>query len=820
MESASIAKSASLDAYNGHIGETRPLPTTSRQRKILVIVLSICLLVLFLGLAGLNAFNLGVLDPSTTGQIFVFTGLSALAFVLFITALVLLARNVLKLYADQHSRGLGARLRTRMLTGAILLSLLPVTFMFVFSYGLMNRAVDRWFSHPAAQLRDDAIRVPLELSRYIAANATAEASDLASSLVQDGGIGQGNLDAVNKELRSHEMTLQGGFVLVYEENKGQEERKEVARFHVPAEASSGVEIRSWLTPRPAIEVQQDPQQSHEQISQRLPLAKALDQAIHRSDQPILVAGGSDYSLGSAWIKDGGLVVVALPLPYGMRGTVARLQEAGEQYWMLFRLRKQIRATYLLLLLMISTLTLFASSWLALHLSKEVTRPVEALADAMEKIAQGHYDHRVDTATTEELGELMQSFNMMAADLENSRRMVEQSTLQVYEANSALETRRRELETMLQALPNGVVMLDADRRIGMVNRAFSEMLDPGGQRIFNEMQFESAVPVDMAEMVDRLIRRSHRMGTASAEIEMQSPAGVLNIAATVALLETVQAGERISTGYVLVLENATELLRAQKQLAWKEVAQRVAHEIKNPLTPISLSAEQIRRHIVRLGGLLEERGIESPSVAVIHRSSEVVSGSVESMRSLVNQFSALAEFPTARPRAADLNTIVENALALFAGRLRKIQVVRSLSAELPLVMADPEALKRALSNLIDNAAEAMEESLLREIHLSTGLSDTAGMVSLVVADTGPGVTDEMRERLFMPYFSTKQRGSGLGLTISAKIVQDHMGTIRVEKNSPTGARFIIDIPIALPGVTEDDDVGVRVQSTTARRGREA
>src|SRR5882757_3422576 len=238
MESASIAKSASLDAYNGHIGETRPLPTTSRQRKILVIVLSICLLVLFLGLAGLNAFNLGPLDPSTTGQISVFTGLSALAFVLFITALVLLARNVLKLYADQHTRGLGARLRTRMLTGAILLSLLPVTFMFVFSYGLMNRAVDRWFSHPAAQLRDDAIRVPLELSRYIAANATAEASDLASSLVQDGGIGQGNLDAVNKELRSHEMTLQGGFVLVYEENKGQEERKEIARFHVPAEASS------------------------------------------------------------------------------------------------------------------------------------------------------------------------------------------------------------------------------------------------------------------------------------------------------------------------------------------------------------------------------------------------------------------------------------------------------------------------------------------------------------------------------------------------------------------------------------------------------
>jgi len=261
------------------------------------------------------------------------------------------------------------------------------------------------------------------------------------------------------------------------------------------------------------------------------------------------------------------------------------------------------------------------------------------------------------------------------------------------------------------------------------------------------------------------------------------------------------------GYVLVLENATELLRAQKQSAWKEVARRVAHEIKNPLTPISLSAEQIHRHIDRVASALADNNIESPSPAVIRRCSEVISSSVESMRSLVDQFAALAEFPTARPRPADLNTIVENALALFAGRMQNITIIRKMPSGLPLVMADPEALKRALGNLIDNAAEAMQQSLLRELRIGTAPLEN-GMVELSIADTGTGLTDEMRERLFLPYFSTKQRGTGLGLAIAAKIVQEHQGTIRAEKNFPAGAKFTIELRAAV-----NTDSELEIPSTT-------
>jgi nitrogen fixation/metabolism regulation signal transduction histidine kinase len=273
-------------------------------------------------------------------------------------------------------------------------------------------------------------------------------------------------------------------------------------------------------------------------------------------------------------------------------------------------------------------------------------------------------------------------------------------------------------------------------------------------------------------------------------------------------------ERIHHGYVLVLENATELLRAQKQSAWKEVARRVAHEIKNPLTPISLSAEQIHRHIDRLGATLVSAQLESPSIAVIRRSSEVISSSVESMRSLVDQFSALAQFPTAHPRPADLNPIVENSLTLFAGRLQNIRLIQHLAPDLPLVLADPEATKRALGNLIDNAAEAMQHSLLRELRIATALLPS-GMVELTVSDTGTGLTDEMRERLFLPYFSTKQRGTGLGLAIAAKIIQEQQGTIRAEKNHPAGAKFIIELRPASSLATESSpDTSTTTTVTTS------
>ena len=771
------------------------------RRKLLTLGLGVSLLILFSVLATLNAFNNRFLNPSTTLEILLFTGLTALAFLLFVGILVLLTRNLLKLYADQRSRVLGSRLRTRMLWGAILISLVPIAFMVTFSYGLMNRAVDRWFSQPVNEMRDDSTRIALELSQYAAANARAEAESIAASLPPEPVAGarsqpakrpatasshdtsryahrratsssaprratprsvqHDSREAITAVLRQHELTLQNGFAMVFHHGRP------VAAFHPPASGTTPALVKSWL-PEDATAAAQE--------SVADPFDAPLLAAAQRTDQPILAIAGTDYSLGTAVLpQNSGTVVVGMPVPYGMPATMTRLRAAADTYWTLFRSRRQIRNLYTVLLLMITSLALFASSWLALHLSKQVTRPVEALADAMDLIAAGDYGHRVAASVTDELGDLVRSFNRMASDLEESRTAVEQSTVQLSAANLALEIRRGELETMLETIPNGVATLSPEGRILLANRALSELLDPGGQRPFLGRTLAEVVPPELDEVLDRLIRRSHRMGSATSDFELPSPDGdALQLLITVALLESISplAGHaREHRGYVVVLENATELLRAQRQSAWKEVARRVAHEIKNPLTPISLSAEQTRRHIDRLGILLDNHALTSPSIATIRRCSEVTSSSVETLRSLVDQFSSLAEFPTAHPQPTDLNATVEKALALFSGRLGSIRIVRDLATDLPLVLADPEALKRALSNLVDNAAEAMQTALFRELRVSTTMLDS-GLVELAIADTGSGLTNEMRERLFLPYFSTKQRGTGLGLVIAAKIVQDH------------------------------------------------
>jgi nitrogen fixation/metabolism regulation signal transduction histidine kinase len=273
------------------------------------------------------------------------------------------------------------------------------------------------------------------------------------------------------------------------------------------------------------------------------------------------------------------------------------------------------------------------------------------------------------------------------------------------------------------------------------------------------------------------------------MEIASQRVKLNVAVTVASLEH----ENQRLGYVLVFEDLSDLLKAQKQSAWREVARRVAHEIKNPLTPIALSAERIRRHLER------GKSPDKASVEVIESCAETISGAVETVRTLVDEFSALARFPTAHPQPANINSIIEGTLTMFNGRLDGIRVHTELAPDLPPVLADSDAIKRALANLVDNAAEAMQESLVRELSICTALLGSRDAVEIVVSDTGHGITRELKEKLFLPYFSTKKRGTGLGLAIVSRIVEDHQGSIRVEENLPVGARFIVELPVASESV---------------------
>jgi PAS domain S-box-containing protein len=732
-----------------------------RRRLVALLAGGVLLFLALLGaLQAFNTSNVRFLNPETSGETLVFTGLTVLVFLLLMVLLMLLLRNILKLYADQSSSALGARLRTRMVLGAALIALTPAVFMFLFSFQLMNRSIDRWFSQPTSELREDSTRVVLELAQYVTSNARGEAESIAAT-----GAPDRDPATLQDVLSSHRITLDGGFAIVY----GKDLRV-LASFQAPPE-SSVASLVPWL----------DEGERGAAIPLRGPLSASLLTSAQRHDEPVINVAGQEFALGVSPTASGKVVVTALPMPRGLSQTTARIRSGADAYWKLFRSRNQLRTIFFLLLLLITVFVFFSSVWLALFLSKQITRPVEALADAMDEIATGKYDHRVALIATGEMGDLVRAFNRMAADLDASRQLAETSSAQLTAANLAIEERRRELETIVETIPSGVVTLDGAGVVLQSNRAFAalmgrrEDLGLGGERI------ESLLPADCADDLAGVIRRGHRMGAASTEVEFHARGRTMHLAITSARLELAHG----QPGTVLVVEDTTELLRAQRQLAWKEVAQRVAHEIKNPLTPIALSAERIGRHLDR--GTLDSPG-------VIRKCSEVILACVGTLRTLVDQFSALAQFPAPQPRACDLNQVAEQALALFAGRLNGITVQRDLEPGLPAVLADPEAIRRALANLIDNAAEAMQGSLLRVLGLSSSLSEDSAAVEIAVSDTGHGLTDEIRERLFLPFYSTKHRGTGLGLSIAAKIVQEHGGSLRAEANSPKGARFLLRLPL--------------------------
>ena len=725
------------------------------------------------------SFNVSFLNPETANETLISTGLIMLAFLLLLLLLVLLMRNVLKIYAGQGSDGLGARLRSRMVLGAVLIALTPAVFMFLFSFQLMNRSLDRWFSPNISELREDSTRVVLELAQYVTANARVEAESIVAS-----GATERDPASLQEELETHRITLTGGFVEVY----GKDQRL-LASFQAPAESSSASLV-------PGLEEgEQD-----KAILLHRPLSESLLAAAQRSDEPVVRVAGQEYALGESATSSSKMVVVALPMPQGLSQTAARIRSGSLAYSELFRTRNRIRTTFFLWLLGITVLVFFSSVWMAQFFSRQITRPVEALGLAMSEIAAGKYEHRVAQAATGEMGELVRAFNHMAADLDASRQLAESSSAQLSTANLAIEERRRELETIVETIPSGVVTLDGAGTVLQSNRAFAALL---GRRVDSELsgeKIESLFPSDCAEDLAGVIRRSRRMGAAFTEIEFHAGGRILHLAITSARFDLTRG----RPGTVLVVEDTTELLRAQRQLAWKEVAQRVAHEIKNPLTPIALSAERISRHL--------DRG-QPDSPGVIRKCSEVILGCVGTMRTLVDQFSALAEFPAPQPRACEMNRVVTEALALFTGRLDGITVECSLEPELPPVLADPEVIRRALANLIDNAAEAMKDSLLRVLKVSTVLSEDATAVEVEISDTGHGLTDEIRERLFLPFYSTKQRGTGLGLSIAAKIVQEHGGTLRAEANSPKGARFLLRLPLMEPpGETPEQQVQTTQRTT--------
>ncbi len=429
--------------------------------------------------------------------------------------------------------------------------------------------------------------------------------------------------------------------------------------------------------------------------------------------------------------------------------------------------KSAKFFYNMVMGLITVFVLFFATWLAFFLAKQISVPISALLDAAHEVSKGNLKHRVNVRAADELGSLVRAFNRMTEDLDSG--------------NRELDRRRRFIEAILESIPTGVISIGADGSIHHVNRALSKIFGPEAVARANRLE-DLFSREDTAE-IKYLMKRARRTGTASRQMELRTDTRKLQLAVTVSALE-----EKLTSGFVLVLEDTSELLRAQKAAAWHEVARRVAHEIKNPLTPIALSAERIARQVDRLE-------LAPNTDRILHECAATISQSVESVKTLVDEFSQFARFPTAQPVRSDLNRVVAEALTVFRGRLDGITMQTSFAPNLPAVSLDPDQFRRVVVNLVDNAAEAMQDSLVKRLLIATqpGGAET---VELVVADSGPGVGPDDKEKLFLPYFSTKNRGTGLGLAIVSHIVAEHNAQIRVEDNQPAGARFTIEIPAIL------------------------
>lgn len=727
------------------------------RRTFLIFLLVLVPALFFLGWSQAS-LNLSFIRPSSAQQTILLLAVSAFIFLAFVIFALILSRILLKLYVERRQAQLGSRFKTKMVVAFLGLSLVPVCFLFAFAYGLLNRSIDKWFGIPFDIVRKDANEIFHQLAVQAEQRALHDAGHLVTSEELIRALRQANGAALGRLLARQVADLGMESAMGFDR-----------RGRLLARAGS-----NW--PGPSEVAHLFPELASDQVpTEGLPARwRSNNSELFLAARPVEGARGERL----------GTMVSVTRLPLNIKQIAEEIQREAQKYDELSRERKAVKRTYLSILWLLTLLILFLATWFALFLSKQVTVPIQALAEATHEVSKGNLGYQVSARADDELGTLIRSFNEMTRQLQESRQAIEQAAKDLQQANRELEERGKTMEAILENIPTGVVSFDPQGQITQINSTVARMF--GGFEVKSARQLSDLFSPDDTREISRLFRRGARQGVVTRQMELQLGARRAFVALT---LSSIRARHG-TAGSVLVLEDLTELLRAQKAAAWREVAQRIAHEIKNPLTPIQLSTERIRRLIERAG----PNGPTQDLVAAVAESASLIGREVETLKTLVDEFSSLARFPASQPVPSSLNSIIENALNVFDGRLNGIEVHRELAPDLPLVQADPEQMKRAVVNLIDNAAEALERSVPKEIWVRTALDTDRDVVELVVADSGPGIPADAMERLFLPYFSTKRRGTGLGLAIVSRIVSEHNGSIRVEENRPTGTKFVIELPV--------------------------
>jgi PAS domain S-box-containing protein len=728
-----------------------------RRRRALLITLLVLVPVLFFVGWSQASLNLSFIQPSNAQHTLLLLALSAFIFLAFVIFGLILLRILLKLYVERRQRQLGSKFKTKMVVAFLSLSLLPVCFLFMFAYGLLNRTIDRWFSIPFDLIRRDANEIVRQVEVEAERDSLRATAELTSNEELRAALRRGDSAAIETVLARgvKGFDLESALLFDTQHNLRARAGKPWPTLTEMDSLFPGFSLNG--TPR------------DESVRHRSASAEFFVVA-----HPLVAADGSPA----------GTLVTATRLPLEIKQIAEGIEREAQQYDRLSWERKSIKRTYLSMLWLLTLLILFAATWFALFLSKQVSVPIQALVEATHAISKGNLAYQISARADDELGILIRSFNDMTQQLQESHQAIERGARELQQANRQLEERGNTMEAILESIPTAVISLNPQGEIMQVNSTVERLF--GQARAASGHTLSDLFSPEELPDISRLFRRARRQGVATKQMELQLDSRRAFVAVTVSSIRARHG----AVGSVLVLEDLTEILQAQKALAWQEVAQRVAHEIKNPLTPIQLSTERIERLIERANPGPEAKEL----LATLSQSAALIGREVATLKSLVDEFSEFARFPASKPVPSNLNQIVESALNVFEGRLDGIQVHRSLAPDLPTVQADPEQMRRALVNLIDNAAEVLAHSFRKEIWIQTTCDLDRDIVELVVADSGPGIRPEDKERLFLPFFTTKRRGTGLGLAIVNRIMTEHKGSIRVEENWPTGTKFVIELPV--------------------------
>ena len=707
------------------------------------------------------------LNPSFLTEVVLYA-LSAADLMMLIALGFVLARNIVKLMVERR-RGLPfSRFRAKLVGALLGLTIIPALLVLLVGSELIRSATQKWASQPVEAVLESAKQIAVEYFREREELVVRQAADVAAG-IPAGAIAQPDSAGLRESLGRAIAT-------------GRAKRLDVYRLVPGAPPQPVAAVDPASLPADPVRV----------ATERLvtEIARGSRSVAH---EPL--PGGGELLQAGAPIVDAasrqtvGVVVASDVLTTGLATESRRIVAAYESYSRLRVLSRPLQGMYLSLFLMMTLMILVSATWMGLYLAKRITRPVHMLAAGAREIGAGHLDHRIEPETRDEFGSLIEAFNAMAAELATSQRRLEDSRLDLERKNLQLDDRRRYIETVLERIATGVVSISADGAIETINGAALRLLAVGREVVGTraEALFRRA---DL-EPLGVLLRQTRAgQGQGAHDITLARDGREIHLAAASTPL---QADDGRPAGAVLVFDDVTPLIRTQRVAAWRDVARRLAHEIKNPLTPIQLCAERLRRHF---------GGAPAPARELVDECTSTIVGEVESLKGLVDEFAQFARMPAPKAVPTDLETLLRETLALYNGLFQTIRIDARFDPALPPVRVDPEQLRRVVINLVDNAVEALggTQAAARgngdtpAILVETRHDRQNGVARIIVSDNGPGISPGDRDKLFMPYYSTKGRGSGLGLAIVRRIIVEHGGSIEVHDNDAGGTRFVLDLPL--------------------------